>query len=149
MPLVDPSLAPLEGTVRQISMMVSPTTFTELPERISTGLYLCGHFNFQAHMPIPFDPYPSLHPAELSCYGVCDDPLSWYQDHRLALEALSNRNFVVAFVRVARKDQPEQDGWRWSKWGHYIGRHTPQHEYLYDETDIDTVYVFHIYEVTE
>ena len=30
-------------------------------------------------------------------------------------------------------------GWRWHKWGEYIGVHEPQHEYLSYEKDIDYV----------
>lgn len=58
----------------------------------------------------------------------------------------SERRFVVAFTRVRREDQPADGGWRWHKWGQYIGKHEPRCEYLYDEDGIDEVYCFHVYE---
>lgn len=33
----------------------------------------------------------------------------------------------------------ETQGWCWHKWGEYIGKHTPQYEYLSDEKGIDYV----------
>lgn len=44
-------------------------------------------------------------------------------------------------------EQPWSGGWRWHKWGEYIGEHEPQCEYLYDEIGIDQVWVWHVYEI--
>ena len=33
-------------------------------------------------------------------------------------------------------------GWRWHKWGEYIGKHNPQYEYLDHESGIDYVLVW-------
>jgi hypothetical protein len=41
-----------------------------------------------------------------------------------------------------RKCDEDPDGWRWHKWGEYVGLHAPQREYLHDEPLIETVYVF-------
>ena len=38
----------------------------------------------------------------------------------------------------------ETQGWRWHKWGEYIGKHTPQYEYLSDEKGIDYVLTWDI-----
>jgi hypothetical protein len=42
-----------------------------------------------------------------------------------------------------------KSGWRYHKWGDYIGSQNPQSEYLYDDTHIDAVWTFHIYELVE
>lgn len=80
-----------------------------------------------------------------SDYGVCDSPEQ--VTDRWPRIIVDRRPFVIAFTPFLRADQPEQGGWRWHKWGEYIGTQEPTHEYLYDEPHIDKVYTFHIYEV--
>lgn len=80
-------------------------------------------------------------------YGVCDN---WEQITERWPEILSDpRHFVIGLQRLDRSTEPEQGGWRWHKWGEYIGTQDPQMEYLHDEPEIETVYVFHIYEIKE
>ena len=105
-------------------------------------------------------------------YGVCDnadDILNFsvnnYYDEEyyteedkefipdITLEELlakSDRQYVITLTPMCQEEQPEEGGWRWHKWGAYIGKHNVQCEYLYDEdlSDISQtfVYVFHIYE---
>lgn len=57
------------------------------------------------------------------------------------------RQYVVSLVRMRKAEQPEHGGWRWHKWGEYIGTQQPMCEYLYDEPVIEEVCVFDIYEV--
>ena len=80
-----------------------------------------------------------------NCYGVCDDP---QQVLNLIPElTTSDRQFTVTFCEVRKADQSPEGGWRWHKWGPYIGKHEPKYEYLYDEEGIDRVFCYHIYEV--
>lgn len=79
-------------------------------------------------------------------YGVCDD-YSQIMEKYDNLLSNPNKNYVVGLSVVERKNQPEDGGWRWHKWGEYIGTKNPTHEYLYDDTHIDKVYCFHIYEI--
>lgn len=79
-------------------------------------------------------------------YGVCDNYkqiLERYND----LLSNPNKNYVIGLSVVERKNQSPEGGWRWHKWGEYIGTQNPEHEYLYDDTHIDKVYCFHIYEI--
>jgi hypothetical protein len=78
-------------------------------------------------------------------YGVCDN----YQQVLNHYPELNDpdRKFVLSVCEISKKDQPESGGWRWHKWGEYIGNQHPQHEYIYDEPNIDEVYVYHIYEM--
>ena len=78
-------------------------------------------------------------------YGVCDN----YQqvlDHIPHLID-SDEKFCVILTPVEKNAQPEDGGWRWSKWGEYIGNQKSSSEYLYYEPDIDLVFVYHIYRV--
>jgi hypothetical protein len=79
-------------------------------------------------------------------YGVCDN----YEQILAKYAELfndSNKKYVVGLSTVERKTQPSDGGWRWHKWGEYIGILNPQHEYIYDDTHIDKVYCYHIYEI--
>lgn len=83
--------------------------------------------------------------GDLSSCGVCDTPQQFDSDFREVLEA-DPRPLVVMFSHV-RKNPEEQGGWRWHKWGPYVGRGDPQHEYLADEPGFDDgifVYSIHI-----
>jgi hypothetical protein len=80
-------------------------------------------------------------------FGVCDTPGQVVQ--RWPSLFTDDRRLVALFTEVRRDAQPAQGGWRWHKWGEYIGACTPKHEYLADETDIDRVFVFHIFGVID
>ena len=85
----------------------------------------------------------------LSAGGFCDTIeqvktkfKQWFEDPLL--------NFCVAFTKVSKSTQPEDGGWRWSKWGPYIGEKNPQFEYIYDEDDdIQEVFCYQIYHLLD
>ena len=77
-------------------------------------------------------------------YGVCDHLANLFQVYPELLA--EGRTFVVSMTPIDRDDEPEDGGWRWHKWGAYIGTQKPTCEHLYDEPDIDLVYCYHIYE---
>lgn len=78
-------------------------------------------------------------------YGVCD---RWEQVPARWPQLLTDpRAFVLTVGTVRKADQPPHDGWRWHKWGTYIGFQDPQCEYLVDEPDIDEVVLFSVFEV--
>lgn len=81
----------------------------------------------------------------LKSYGVCDD-LDNLLQHPQYKDILGGpRLFTICLAGVRRDSQPERGGWRWHKWGPYIGSYEIQHEYLYDE-DIEGVVLFEILE---
>ena len=86
-------------------------------------------------------------------YGVCDNASqvmdyydSLYEQHK---DYMEDKKFIILLTPIIRKEQDEDGGWRWHKWGKYIGKFKPQCEYLYDEQGIDYVYCFHILEVED
>ena len=116
--------------------------------RIGTGLYKVSHFNFGDMLPRgEWEDYANLSRfGEDACaYGVCDSPEQF-------MAALGDRiaadpsQFVVSFTRVARSEQSPEVGWRWRKWGPYIGTQSPQCEYIHDEPEIAEVYCYHVFE---
>ena len=120
-----------------------------------TGIYVCGlnseycvnrHTNYMT-----VDNIDS--PLYWLDYGVCDNAsqvLDYFDELNEIYKAYMNsRKFVVLMTPILKSNQPESCGWRWRKWGSYIGKFEPMHEYLYDEEDIDYVFVFKILEVIE
>ena len=84
-------------------------------------------------------------------YGVCDNAsqaLDYFDDLCSKFSSyMEDRSYVILLTPIFRSLQPKNGGWRWHKWGQYIGVHNPQCEYLYDETGIDYVLCFSIVEV--
>jgi len=115
-----------------------------LPKKIVDGVY--SVFNGTLYLPRsqsrPFEyQYSDLGPGG-SSYGVCDN---WEQIIEQAPNLLTCPEKLAIFLgEVVRKDQPPEGGWRWHKWGLYIGTKNPQCEYLYDEEGIEKVYCYHI-----
>lgn len=55
--------------------------------------------------------------------------------------------YLVTITEFHKADEPSEGGWRWHKWGPYLGAHEPQCEYLHDEPEIDSAAVAHIYQI--
>lgn len=114
---------------------------------LQPGIYEIGHFGSSSSLR-SFNHYPEFEKLKedeyRGCYGVCDSV-----ENLLAvfpeLEA-SEREFVVRLTPVLKENQSASGGWRWHKWGDYIGSQEPECEYLYDEPKIEKVYCYHIYE---
>ena len=74
-------------------------------------------------------------------YGVCDNVEQVIETFKLDN---ADFDFSITMTPIYKSQQCKNGGWRWHKWGKYIGEYEPKHEYLYDE-DIEEVYIFHIY----
>jgi len=111
-------------------------------KRITKGVYEIGHFSLE-HMISSIDTYPDL--GDFNCYGVCDN-YEQIIDQCPELQN-KNRNFVVSITPIKKENQSPEGGWRWHKWGPYIGVQESQCEYLYDEPNIEMVYCYRIIEV--
>lgn len=101
-------------------------------ENVQEGVYEIGHFGFP---PGYDDDYIS---------GVADNIQQIIDHHPEVNEP--DREFVITMTPIIAREQPAEGGWRWHKWGEYIGTQDPQCEYLRDEPVIEKVYVYHIYE---
>ena len=82
-------------------------------------------------------------------YGVADsiEQIKEYYKEEIADK---EKKYVIYVTPVWQKDCSEKDGWRWHKWGKYIGKLNPQYEYLYDEDfgeDFEYVLTFTIYAI--
>lgn len=91
--------------------------------------------------------YPDI--EGLDCFGVVDTPEQFIQQYHDLLEK-DQRSFTIFLTHI--KKNPENKGlgggWRWHKWGTYIGSGVPTTEYLDDEPEFENgVWVYHIYTV--
>jgi hypothetical protein len=117
-------------------------------EKLETGIYLIGHFSFN-HIIIGNkikDEWPEFEDnPEFREYGVCDDYKQVLEKYPELIS--SKRQFVMSVTPINKSKQPADGGWRWHKWGEYIGNQKPTREYLHDEPIIEKVFVYHIYEL--
>ena len=82
-----------------------------------------------------------------SPYGLCDNyhqVLEHYKDSKFIS---SNEKWCLLLSPIFRKDQAEHGGFRYHKWGEYIGNQNPTHVYLYDDKHIDMVISYHFYKM--
>ncbi len=100
-----------------------------------TGVFVCEALNLE----LSFE--DKVRTESHTPYGVCDSPAQFRETSVWREIVEDDRPMALVFVPIRRIDQPLAGGWRWHKWGEYVGTHEPQHEYLCDE-DIDVVYVF-------
>ena len=117
-------------------------------KHLDTGIYEVNHFGCS-----PFiDGYKNWPDEELvnkdgdwfGNYGVCDNYQQILDQCPMLKE--SDRQFFITIKSVKKSEQSDCGGWRWHKWGQYIGTHKITTEYLYDEPIVEEVFVYHIYE---
>ena len=143
--LVDVEFQEPDAIEKQMLEIISGKQGPVIPERLNQGMYLAGHWNIESLViPSVFWSAPSVD-DDVTIYGVCDYPEQVLELFPILAEHQSK--FFISFVRIRRDNQPDDGGWRWHKWGTYIGNREPKCEYLYDEPEIEEVYTFHIYEL--
>ena len=109
-------------------------------EELVKGVYKICHFGSSDFLR-GYEQFPAL---SIGPYGVCDE---YSQILEQCPEIISSeRKFVITVTPVLKSNQSAEGGWRWEKWGEYIGTKNPQCRYLYDEPEIDSVFAYHIYE---
>jgi len=74
-------------------------------------------------------------------YGVADNVEQIKKFFKTAIKS-KDKLFVISYFELNKKEETK-GGWRWHKWGEYIGVQKPQCEYLVDEPIIEKVLVFH------
>jgi len=115
-------------------------------------VYLIKHFSFGRFLPESKNRQNRREPIlfeYVDNYGVCDSIDQFMSEFGELLER-SPHKLVISFTHIRKDAQPAKDGWRWHKWGPYVGNGTPSTEYLCDEPGFpDGVYTYHIYGLLE
>lgn len=110
---------------------------------LDTGMYQIPAFNADVHTD-DIQNSDHIRLETFQGYGVCDTPEQAVT--YLGLRGLPDP-YVIFFTEITKADEPKTDGWRWHKWGPYIGTQNPQCEYIADEPEIERVFVFEVYPV--
>lgn len=125
---------------------------TRSRDRVSKGVYIMKldyRFNFDNYLEDKGVGYASWYDQDneysFTPYGVCDGYEQILGKYPQIVE--SKDQYVVSLTKVQKIGQPVNNGWRWCKWGEYIGIQEPNREYIYDEPDIEEVYVYEIYKI--
>jgi len=89
----------------------------------------------------------------IDMYGVADNVEQIKEFYKEQIED-TKRKFVISITPVyqEKENKGKGGGWRWHKWGEYIGKLDSQCEYLDDEEfgdDFEYVLCFYLYEVLE
>ena len=85
-------------------------------------------------------------------FGVCDNAtqaLEYFKKLEENEKILKESPYVLYLMPVLKSDQPSWGGWRWHKWGEYIGIQNHKCEYLYDEEGTEMVFCFEIRKLKE
>jgi hypothetical protein len=124
------------------------------PRVLADGYVQIGHWNPELDGWLVRKPYvhsPAfqqvLDEIHLYEYGVCDSIEQFQQKYGKALDDCMFR-VAVFFTHVAKDlaNAGRGRGWRWHKWGPYVGDGVPTREYLDDEPLFDDgVYTYHVY----
>ena len=88
----------------------------------------------------------------IGSYGVADNIDQIKEYYKRQIEDPDNKYFIAISPIFQDKDHAGKGGgWRWHKWGPYIGKLNPQYEYLDDEEFGEDfqgyVLVFHCYKL--
>ena len=118
---------------------------------IEEGVMEISHFSgdmmiWGGNSPKFYMGFPHIEGAH--CFGVCDTPQQFLAKFKEQL-VQDVRTFFVTFTHVAKNpdNKGQGGGWRWHKWGEYIGEGKPDYEYLDDEVGFENgVYCYHIYQ---
>ncbi len=161
--LVTPAFCKARNPIRDAIAAMGGRASAE-PRQIIKGVYEINHFSGDHELDrfAGWGSYESSYPVlgevrefksagvepvkygSFNPYGVCD---SYEQVLEQCPEIIeSSRQFCLFVTRLDKKNQSPKGGWRWHKWGPYIGKQEPECEYLYDEPVVETVYVYHVYE---
>ncbi|MFA7128492.1 MAG: hypothetical protein WC136_04925 [Sphaerochaeta sp.] len=103
---------------------------------VTDKIYEIGHFNAEDILDNNQYEYSDID------YGVCDNVEQLENKYNI-----SGNPYIAFMTPIVKSNAPSEGGWRWCKWGQYIGTHEITSEYLYDEPQIEKVYVFSIYKV--
>lgn len=97
--------------------------------------------------------YPKFNDPLKGSYGVADTIEQIKEYYKEEIEDPNNKYFIhLSVVGQEKENKGKGGGWRWHKWGPYIGKLDSQCEYLDDEEfgdDFEYVITFSIIQVNE
>tara|TARA_R100000951_G_C2649244_1_gene183789 strand:+ start:555 stop:1040 length:486 start_codon:yes stop_codon:yes gene_type:complete len=118
----------------------------------STFPYNFPENEFEETQKLSFDDkYPKFNDYSKSSYGVADTIEQIKEYYKEEIEDPDNKYFIhITPVFQEKENKGKGGGWRWHKWGSYIGELDRQCEYLDDEEfgdDFEYVITFSIIKI--
>lgn len=165
------NLTPNWKEIERRSAIAKEHNFEYIPQcderlmQYGVGIYQCNFdFNFSHEEFLEFDIDKGIYniPFDQSFkvfaptynktqYGVADSIEQIKEYFKEEIEDLNRKYFITITPVFQDKDNKGKgDGWRWHKWGEYIGKLDSKCEYLDDEdfgADFKYVICFYLYEV--
>ena len=157
------NLTPIESEIKRRSDIAKENNFEYTPQ--SDQKYIQEVGIYQSSFPFNFpedefeelkklnwdDRYKIFPNYEKITYGVADN-IEQIKEYYNEEVADTEKKYCLAFTPVwqEKENKGKGGGWRWHKWGEYIGKLNPQCEYLDDEDfgdDFQYVITFNLYAV--
>ena len=137
------------------NMRYKPMKFREMFRKTEfVGVYYSNADDNEIHLWCKQEPYwyNFFHKADTSLnamhnawnFGVADNAEQVVAYYNANEDGYFHGNHVILLREIVKG---KDGGWRWHKWGRYIGTQNPQCEYLADEPEIEKVVCFSIYKV--
>ena len=158
------NLTPIQTEIERRKQIAKENNFEYIPQSDpqwieETGIYQSSFpFNFpedefeELQKLTRDDRYKIFPNYEKITYGVADkvEQIKEYYKEEIADV---NKKYVIAITPVwqEKENKGKGGGWRWHKWGEYIGKLNPQCEYLDDEDFGDSfeyILIFTLYAVS-
>ena len=80
-------------------------------------------------------------------YGIADNIEQVIEYYYKNEKGYFKGNHVILYYEINKNANKPHSGWRWHKWGEYIGIQNNCCEYLNDEPEIERVICFNIYKI--
>lgn len=133
------------------AFIVGKRTGPVVPTLLEPGVYECAHWSFEHYVAERLERHwndfdMSDLESYVSPYIVCDN-VQQAREYWVSQLEDPTEKYTMCVVPLYREEQSERGGWRWHKWGEYVGKQNSTHEYLYDDKHIDLVYTAHLYKV--
>lgn len=157
------NLTPIPKEIERRKQVAKEHNFEYIPQHdpqfiVETGVYISSFaYNFpedefEELQKISFDDRYKIFPNyEKITYGVADN-LEQIKEYYKEEIADNENRYVIALTPVFqdKENKGKNDGWRWHKWGKYIGILNPKCEYLDDEEfgdDFEHILTFQLYKI--
>lgn len=152
------NLTPIQSEIDRCFQEAKDHNFDYIPQHewlIETGIYRCRFdFNFPSFEfseEIKINDNSIFPNYDKSTYGVADN-LEQVKEYFSYQIADTENKYIISLTPVFqhKENRNKCDGWRWSRWGPYIGKLERQFEYLDDEDfgdDFKSVLFFELYKI--
>lgn len=137
------NLTPIQSEIERCSKIAKDNKFDYIPQYYpkyikEKGIYQCvfahnfADNEFEETQNMNYDmKFPKLRNYEVGCYGVADTIEQIKEYYKEEIEDKENKYFI--HLTPVFQEKGIRGGWRWHKWGEYIGELNPQYEYLNNE----------------